>query len=165
MAWVNWQFCLYFLLCALVHEFGHLVVMKCCGIPIGRVAVGLSGAVIETQFPSYKMEFICALGGPLAGVVLSLSLMEFLPECALISFLLSAVNLLPIASLDGGRMLRAVLYSSFTPMTAQKIVKLVSAVVCCALMVLVCWAVVVWQMGLWPIFAALILLCRISDAE
>jgi len=165
LAWFDWGVCSCFLLCAFVHELGHLLAMLCCRVPIGRITIDFCGAVIEAVFPSYKTEFICAAAGPVAGVILGTVLLRLLPKAAVISFLLSFINLLPLSTLDGGRMLRSVLCICFDEESAGKYIRVVRIVVCCTLMLLACWGAVYLQMGLWPIFLALGLLWRIGTRD
>ena len=86
------------------------------------------------------------------------------PLFALVSFGLAAVNLLPVYPLDGGRALRAVLYSHLDETKARKILRGALWVTLTTLMLLACWLTVSCQAGLWPIFVALVLLCRAGNA-
>lgn len=165
LAWLDWKFCLWFLLCALCHELGHLAAMKLCRVPGRKITLGAEGAVIHTVFPDYKKEILCAAAGPVAGAVFGAIFLRLAPRAAIISFLLSAVNLLPLYPLDGGRILRASLLLCCSETTAAKVQRTVTIVLCCVLMLLACWAAAYWQMGLWPIFAVLVLLWRAGDRE
>lgn len=165
MAWLDLGFCLRFLCCALWHEGGHLAVMKLCGVPVSGFSLSAAGAVIETAFYDEKKEFLCAAAGPLAGAVLGCFLLRVEPKTAMISMLLSLVNLLPVYPLDGGRMLRALLLRRFSAVRTERLLHMVSVCVCCVLMLLACWGTVCLQMGLWPIFAALVLLWRAGSRE
>lgn len=138
--------------------------MRLCRVPVRGVTLAAAGAVIEAVFCDYKKEIICAAAGPLAGALLGILLLRLVPDVALISFLLSAANLLPLYPLDGGRILRAAMYSCFSD-RADRIVHIITVTVCCILMVAACWGAVCLQMGLWPIFLALALLCRAGTRE
>lgn len=164
-AWVDWRFCLRFLVCALWHEMGHLAVMKLCRVPVEGVFLTAAGAVIETVFQDDKKEFLCAAAGPAAGVLLGCVLLRIYPVMAMVSLLLSVVNLLPLDPLDGGRMLRTGLSIWLPEERVAGILRFVSGMVCCVLMVLACWGTICLQMGLWPIFAALVLLWRVGARE
>lgn len=165
LAWLDHLFCLRFLLCMLCHELGHLLALKLCRVRVERIRLTAAGAVIGTSCLSYKTELLCAAAGPLAGIVLGLSLIRVLPQTAVVSFLLSLVNLLPVFPLDGGRLLRAGLSLCCTEKNVTATMRIVTAIVCSVLMLLACWGAVCLQMGLWPIFAALVLLCRVADRE
>lgn len=116
-------------ICATIHEIGHLLAAIFLKIKIKQIEINVCGAKIipKAQICSYKKEFILCLCGPLANI---LTLILFLPatsisSCAtvdtidahgyivLFSAMLSVINLLPIKSLDGGRMLFSVLSWSF----------------------------------------------------
>ena len=165
LGWLDMSVCLWFLLCALCHELGHFAAMKLCRVPIGRLTIGLEGAVIQTTFPDFKTEILCAGAGPLAGLILAAILLRLVPEAAVISVFLSVVNLLPIYPLDGGRIFRGILMLAFPAHKAERIMHIVTVVLCCALMLLACWGTAYLQMGIWPIFAALLLLWRVSGRE
>ena len=164
LAWLDWRACLFFLGCSACHELGHLIMMKLLGVKVLAIHLGAAGAVIEAAFADYKREILCALAGPVFGVILGLALLRVMPQMALISFFLSAVNLLPLYPLDGGRILKATLLWC-CPVRAERICALVTAAVCCVLMLLACWGTVCAQMGLWPIFASLVLLWRSGSRE
>lgn len=89
---------------ALIHEGGHYLAVRCFGKRIHVVKVGISGALLETRDLSPGQEFLCALAGPVAGL-LPLLLMRIFPGVALCGLLQSLFNLLPIYPLDGGRMI------------------------------------------------------------
>ena len=165
LAWLDLSLCGSFLLCGLCHELGHLIALRLCRIPVEKIMVGTVGAVICARFSDYSRELICAAAGPAAGMILAGALFRCAPKVALVSVLLSAVNLLPLYPLDGGRMLRAVLGLCCRPQTTERVTHIAAAATCCVLMVLACWGTVYFKMGLWPIFAALVLLWRVADRE
>ncbi len=109
---------------ALLHELGHMVALYLCGAHIYGVTVLPFGAVIRSDAErlSYKREALCAAAGPLAGLTAALAsgllcaifhdrYSLFFCACNLT---LSGINLLPVQSLDGWRMVRALLYE-FVP--------------------------------------------------
>ena len=93
-----------FLVAALLHECGHLIALSCCGCQTWRLSLGIGGAVIETGILSYVQEICCAAAGPLVNLFLM-----FIRQKTFftINALLLVYNLLPIAPLDGWRMLFA----------------------------------------------------------
>ena len=123
------------LFCAIIlHELGHLVVAKILKIQIKRFEISILGARIITQSElSYKDEFLLALGGPVSGLLgflftLPISLDKctpftenFLLPFSLISLCLTIFNLIPLATLDGGRMLFCGLCIAFSLNLASKI--------------------------------------------
>ena len=129
------------LLCAvLLHEFGHLLCAKILKIRIKSFELSLLGARITTQRePSYLDELLFALGGPLAGLLgfaftfsAALDRMEipfyqsFLFPFSILSLCLALFNLIPLPTLDGGRMLKCVLCLIFSLDTAEKILRFIA---------------------------------------
>lgn len=165
LTWLDWGFCLRFLGCVLWHEIGHLAMIRLCRVNVDELSLSAAGAVIKTRPCCWKKEFLCAAAGPLNGMILGFAVLRVCPKTAMVSFLLSLVNLLPLYPLDGGRMLRALLSMYFADGKAEKVLQTVNICVCCALMLLACWGTVCLQMGLWPIFAALVLLWRAGSGE
>ena len=162
LAWLDFYICLIFLLCIVIHELGHLAAMKLLKIPCGCIRIGIAGARIDARFPSYEKELLCALSGPLFGAIFALFFVHWMPKAAVISITLSLINLLPLYPLDGGRIVKAALCIYVAEDKAERMVCILSAVACCVLMGAACWAAVQWQTGLWPIFASLVLLCRVG---
>ncbi len=115
---------------AAVHEAGHLAALRALGAPVLEVRLDLAGAVIETDTSrlSFCAEALAAASGPAAGLLLALASARRCPELAGTSAALSALNLLPCGSLDGGRILRAALSALFGPDAAGKTVAALTCV-------------------------------------
>jgi Zn-dependent protease/CBS domain-containing protein len=117
--------------CIVLHELGHATVGRAVGMPINGITLFLFGGVAELgeEPRSASSEFLMAIAGPLVTVVLAilfLLLTEFgkqagWPLAALVVFhwlfLINAIvlifNLIPAFPLDGGRVLRAILWGAF----------------------------------------------------
>lgn len=103
------------LLAAALHECGHIVAAHALRLPFRRMHLGLLGARLELEgrMPSYGEEWLLCAAGPLVsllGAAIAAPLWRVWPaavrfSCA--SLLLGVLNLLPIRSFDGGRMLAA----------------------------------------------------------
>jgi len=116
------------LLSIVFHEFSHSLVARHYGLPIGGITLFIFGGVaeMEQEPDNPKTEFLMAVAGPAASVVLGIfffvieliatvshwatSLIGISHYLALINIILAAFNLVPAFPLDGGRMLRAALW-------------------------------------------------------
>ncbi|MGC9669536.1 site-2 protease family protein [Planosporangium sp. 12N6] len=117
-----------FLLSLLAHELAHALVARHFGIRVQRVTLWLLGGVAELtdEAPHARADLFVAAAGPLTSVLASglfaasavgtalaggpAVLTAALIWLALINGVLAVFNLLPGAPLDGGRVLRAVLW-------------------------------------------------------
>lgn len=111
----------------LLHELGHSVVAMHFGIPVPRITLFLFGGVsqIAEEPASAFSEFWLAISGPIVSLLLALLCWELQPAfaglspllalakyLALLNFILAIFNLIPGFPLDGGRVLRAILWGS-----------------------------------------------------
>ncbi len=112
----------------LFHEFCHSLVARRYGLPMRGITLFIFGGVaeMEDEPSSPKVEFLMAVAGPLSSVILgtlfftAANLMTasatavageaVLSYLASINWILAAFNLIPAFPLDGGRVLRAVLW-------------------------------------------------------
>lgn len=102
-------------LAAAVHECGHLLVIALTGTRIRSFRLSAYGACIELDEVnqiSYATEALIAAGGPTFGACVALTFANVAPVFAGLNLCLSLFNLLPIAPLDGGKILRSC-FSSF----------------------------------------------------
>jgi Zn-dependent protease/CBS domain-containing protein len=116
--------------CILLHEMGHALVARSVGMPIRGITLFLFGGVAELgdEPPSAGSEFAMAIAGPLVSVVLALvcgllawsNVSASLPHVVVIilaylAFINGAVlvlNMIPAFPLDGGRVLRSILWGA-----------------------------------------------------
>ena len=110
----------------LIHELAHSLVAKSRGLPVKSITLFLLGGVsnLETEPEKPGVEFAIAIVGPLtsaglAGVFWAADVLGFAPDgpvrattiyMAEINVLLAAFNILPGFPLDGGRVLRAIIW-------------------------------------------------------
>jgi len=109
----------------LIHELSHCVVARGYGLPVRRILLyplgGFSEIEVEPQTPG--REFLVSAAGPALSLVLAAcgyGLMHVVPDGTIAGTLVSQLrwanlvvgifNLLPGLPLDGGRMLRAVIW-------------------------------------------------------
>jgi Zn-dependent protease/CBS domain-containing protein len=117
-----------FLMSLLVHEVAHALVARHFRIRVDRVTLWLLGGVAELadEAPTPRVDLLVALAGPLTSVTTGLGFAAgtlaagalgaspvvtvALGWLAFVNLLLAVFNLLPGAPLDGGRVLRALLW-------------------------------------------------------
>jgi Zn-dependent protease len=122
----------------LAHELAHSLVARRFGLPIRDITLNLFGGVstIQREPPSPRAEFLIAIVGPLTSIVLGLiflllgglslnavqhpttTLSRLNPISALllwlgpINILVGLFNLIPGFPLDGGRVLRSIIWAA-----------------------------------------------------
>ncbi|HZY03164.1 MAG TPA: site-2 protease family protein [Anaeromyxobacteraceae bacterium] len=118
----SWKFALAIMVQLFVHEYGHVHAMRRSGMKVrGLYFVPFLGAlaVAEDSFTSRRQQAYVALSGPIWGSVLALLpaglwLWTGAADWAAVAAwwaLLNLFNLLPIAPLDGGRVMHAFAWS------------------------------------------------------
>lgn len=94
---------------AVTHELFHILALRLLRVPINEIYIGLRGAKISTQPMTQKQELICALAGPIGGILLIL-FYRWIPAISLCAFVQTLYNLLPLYPTDGGRALQCCAY-------------------------------------------------------
>lgn len=113
----------------LLHELAHSIVARHLGVPIKSITLFLFGGVAELEVEpcSAQVEFWIAVAGPAMSLCLAVGfwtleyiaiwsglpavLIHIVSYLALINLILALFNLLPAFPLDGGRVLRAILWA------------------------------------------------------
>lgn len=114
----TWEFAVVLVIGILIHEYGHVLVMKRVGIPTkgAYMIPGLGAVAVGERAKSQWDEFFVAAGGPVFGAVSLLPLLalyfgtgegKWLGYASVLA-LVNLFNLVPIGILDGGRILRSV---------------------------------------------------------
>ena len=112
----------------LIHELAHSLVAKSKGVQVKSITLFLLGGVsnLETEPEKAGVEFAVAIVGPLASVAIAgvfwlvytfnliplVSAIAIAKYLAIVNILLAAFNILPGFPLDGGRVLRAIIWGS-----------------------------------------------------
>jgi len=110
------------------HELWHSLIARRFGLPMKGITLFVFGGVAEMteEPPSPKAEFFMAVAGPISSIVLGLGLfgITFLGDSmgwpksvtgvinylAILNLILAGFNLIPAFPLDGGRVLRSILW-------------------------------------------------------
>jgi Zn-dependent protease len=114
----GWKFAAGFVLLILVHESGHVVMLRARGIAAGLpIFVPFLGALVsmKEQPKTAYDEALSGIAGPVFGVVASFAALGLgeaydsllLRALAFTGFFLNLFNLLPVLPLDGGRTVAA----------------------------------------------------------
>ncbi|MDX1584147.1 MAG: site-2 protease family protein, partial [Thermoanaerobaculia bacterium] len=111
-----------------VHEFAHALVARQFGIPMKGITLFIFGGVAEMddEPPSAKAELFMAIAGPIASVVIAIGflILAFVGEIigfprevlavfwylGMINVMLVIFNMIPAFPLDGGRVVRSLLW-------------------------------------------------------
>ena len=144
-----------------VHELGHILALRILGVPIHRLRLNLSGAVLDTGSMDYRREVVCALAGPAANLLL-VPLGRWMPMFSVLCLCLAVFNLLPIVPLDGGRALQAALLMHFPQERSDRMIGRISAMVGVLVAGVAFWLSVGLHGGLWPILVAALTLLRLG---
>jgi Zn-dependent protease/predicted transcriptional regulator len=137
------------------HELWHSLVARKFGLDMRGITLFLFGGVSEMgdEPPSPKAEFFLAVAGPISSVVLAAVLLGLsylllaagpvtpivgvLKYLGYLNFVLAGFNLIPAFPLDGGRVLRAVLWGSWNDLPrATRVASSIGAGLGAGLMVL-----------------------------
>ncbi|UCE35272.1 MAG: site-2 protease family protein [Deltaproteobacteria bacterium] len=112
----------------IAHEFSHSLVARKYGLPMKGITLFIFGGVaeMEDEPPSAKVEFMMAIAGPLSSILIALifygihaagkqaglaqPINGVVAYLAMINGILAVFNLLPAFPLDGGRVLRSILW-------------------------------------------------------
>ncbi|RJQ71926.1 MAG: site-2 protease family protein [Desulfobacteraceae bacterium] len=112
----------------IIHEFAHSLAARKMGMPMKGITLFIFGGIAEMgdEPPNAKAEFLMAISGPLASIALALgfyalytgstaagaplSFSGVIGYLAFINLVLAIFNLIPAYPLDGGRVLRALLW-------------------------------------------------------
>jgi Zn-dependent protease/predicted transcriptional regulator len=117
----------------LLHELGHSFTARSLGLPVTRITLLIFGGVsnLTTEPPTPRSEFLVSIAGPLTSLILAgifyllhaaagrgpSELGAVLGYLASVNLILALFNLLPAFPLDGGRVLRSIVWGITGSMT------------------------------------------------
>ena len=161
------------LIAVTVHESGHLVAMRLAGCAPKSIRLVPASVQITRPFcPKPQAEIGIALAGPGANLCAALSC--WMLHCqsgrplwlvnTLLHLLIGAFNLLPVAGLDGGTVLREGLQRRCSPKTACRIMRGVTAV---TVALLIAGGIGLWRQnrGNYSLFAVALYLAVTAAAK
>ena len=130
-------------LSAVCHELGHLAGLHLAGAAVESFRLTAFGA--EIRYLPYGREILCTLAGPAVNLLLALVLARTAGDYILAgaNLLLGCFNLLPVPSLDGGRLLYLLVSWCTDPVLAGRVCRPVglgcSVVLTAAALALTLW--------------------------
>ena len=93
-----------FFAAAVLHELGHILVLRVLRIPICGLSLGGSGAALRADLTGAAREAWAIFAGPGTNLLLLFCCRRLFPGFALCNLALAVYNLLPVLPLDGGRL-------------------------------------------------------------
>lgn len=142
-----------------IHELFHWGSVKLCGGQVLQGILGPGGAVLEAMPMSRGRELLCALAGPLGGIV-TILIFHRCPRIVVCAAIQTAWNLLPLFPLDGGRALRCGAALLLPEKAARRVCSAASAAVRGAAAALGIYGTFFAGLGLLPVLLATFLLLR-----
>ena len=109
---------------AILHELGHVMMMRLCGVRVRGLRLRLFDVLIKADDPpSVKADVLITLGGVAVNFLFSALLCPVSMKYGLPHLALGVFNLLPVMSLDGGRLLEICLERRFSPRTVEIVLR------------------------------------------
>lgn len=152
------------LLAAAVHELFHLLALYACGGRMLGLSIGSRGASIQTGQLSRGRELLCALAGPVGGLMPLLFASRF-PRLALCALVYSLYNLIPVCPLDGGRALSCAAYLLLSPKSADRVLLWVKCLCYGTLLSFGIYACFALGLGLLPLLPGILLIVETNPGK
>lgn len=142
---------------AVLHELGHLAVLRLLGARVEALRVGVFGAELSVNGAalSYGREMAAVVAGPLVNLLAGLLLARLgCPAAAGAHLVLCAFNLLPARPLDGGRLLYLAVSWAAGPAAGETVCRWVGGCAALSLATVLAWVMVRSGGSLWLLPAA-----------
>ena len=114
---------------ALLHELGHILMMRLYRVSVRSVRIRIFDVLIEAgEAPSFSADVWITLGGVLMNFLCFALLFPFCRAWSLPHLMLGVFNLLPVISLDGGYLLTICLQRRFSPLVCNRLLSVLTIV-------------------------------------
>jgi stage IV sporulation protein FB len=114
----------WYLLGAVLHEFGHILAAKVMSGRVERLSLSVAGAELKFSYRkmlSYGEENLVILAGPAVNLLVGAVVGTRIPLLAAANLGIGAFNLLPVMPLDGGRVLSNLLLETLGESVADNV--------------------------------------------
>lgn len=145
--------------CATIHELFHILCAKLLSIRVDSMVIAPGGAKLYTEPMTDVQELLCALAGPIGGLM-PILLLRIFPEMALIATLLTIYNLIPIYPADGARVLKSFLRLFLSEPIAQRFCIVLERTLQCLILSFGVYGTVFLHLGVFPFCITLLLALR-----
>ncbi len=132
---LDWLFAVMF--AAVFHEICHIAAVILVKGSITKLRVQPGGCIMETCQMEVWQQFLSIFAGPLGSFSL-LVLCRWIPKIAICGLFQGLYNLIPVLPLDGGRLLRLLLYRC-CPQHADRILDCIAIGFCLVIDILAIW--------------------------
>ncbi len=156
---LSWLFAA--ILAALWHEVCHMAAIRLFSKTCTPLRLFAYGAKMELPPMGRSQELLCALAGPMGGLLL-IFFARWIPRTAVCAAFQSLYNLLPVYPLDGGRAISCLLAIFLKPPAALRLIKWIERLCMAALFLFSLYTGVLWKLGVLPIILCVILFLRVK---
>ena len=151
-----------FVLAASFHELGHILALNWMKKPPTGLTLHFMGASMDIPTLGYGQAIAAYAAGPAASLLLGLY-RRIVPVTGTVSLCLGLFNLLPVCGLDGSGILENLLCLRFSQAAAQRIVRLISLLLCGMAVPAALFISSLHHLGLWLPMTAVLLLAKSAD--
>lgn len=138
------------IIAAIIHELFHYIAVLIFRHRVYKITINMLGVIMQTEPLPSSHELICALSGPVGGILLII-FVRWIPFVALCACIQSIYNLIPIYPLDGGRAVKCILTLIFSEHVAERIISWIEKILLCIILVLTLHSVFHYNLGFIPI--------------